>query len=741
MRFLDILVPVKNEAQNISTLVARINKAMVSAKIKYNLIFVDDHSQDDSVKILRKLRTKYPIKIYQKQGKIGKAYSILEGVRYAKSDNLAMIDADLQYPPEAIPQMFEKLNQSGVVVARRKKFNTSPIRKLLSQGFKYFSGNFLFNLNTDVQSGLKLFKKDVIERINPKDVSGWTLDLPLLYTAKELGYKISDVEVDFHKRLNGKSHVNVFKSIIEIGFSALKLKFSNRKIYPIFPIHSKTMQGAGLSYKGKRFITHTILNPKLSAFKTLNFGQKLTLYLIIVTILGGLYVNSHLTLSALIAILSSIYFIDVFFNLYLILRSLHSPPEINIKREEILSLKDKDLPIYTILCPLFREAQVVPYFLESIKNLDYPKEKLDVQLLLEEDDLQTIHAVQKLDLPNFIRVLVVPSSNPQTKPKACNFGLNQAKGEYLVIFDAEDRPESDQLKKAILAFQKVSNDYWCLQAKLNYYNPNQNLLTRLFSAEYSLWFEVILPALQSIETNIPLGGTSNHFKTKVLLDLKGWDPFNVTEDCDLGVRLFLEGKKTAIINSTTYEEANSNLKNWIRQRSRWIKGYMQTFLVHTRNPITLYKKEGIHALIFQLTIGAKISFLLINPILWVTTLSYFVFNSYVGETIESLYSPGVFYMAVISAIIGNFLYLYYYMIGCAKKDQYHLIKYIFLVPIYWLFGSIAAFVAFYQLIFKPHYWEKTIHGLHLVTQEEIKIPRLILKPAFSPIKYLMNAFF
>jgi len=164
-----------------------------------------------------------------------------------------------------------------------------------------------------------------------------------------------------------------------------------------------------------------------------------------------------------------------------------------------------------------------------------------------------------------------------------------------------------------------------LQAKLNYFNPRQNLLTKLFTAEYSLWFDMILPGLQSIETFIPLGGTSNHFRRKDLLELKGWDPFNVTEDCDLGIRIFKEKKKTAIIDSVTLEEANSDLGNWLRQRSRWIKGYIQTYLVAMRHPVSFFREHGIHALIFQLLVGGKTAFVFINPLLWLATISYFVF--------------------------------------------------------------------------------------------------------------------
>lgn len=716
---LDIIVPVRNEEKNIRPLVGRIDAALSNSNISYNLIFIDDKSDDKTVSVLKRLQSRYSIKVYSKIGKQGKAYSILEGAKYSTSDNLAMLDGDLQYPPEAIPEMFKLLQDNGVVIASRKTYGVPFIRKALSKSFRFIFGTLLFKLNVDVQSGLKLFKKEIIGYLKEEDVTPWTIDLPLLFTAKELGYKISEVKVDFSPRNAGSSNISLISSILEIGKRAIGLRLRKRKVYPIFASTLKNMKDSGIIYKGKRFITYSTLDYKTTAFKTFNFWQQIALYTVVSAFLSGLVTNFFFTLSLTLAILSLIYFVDVLFNLYLILKSLHFPPEIHISEVDLKNLKDSDLPTYSILCPLYREVRVILHFMQSLERLDYPKEKLDVQLLLEEDDTQTIDTVKNLNLPNYVRVNIVPNTQPKTKPKACNFGLNEAKGEYLVIYDAEDEPEPLQLKKAFLAFQKVKDDVVCLQAKLNYYNPHQNLLTRFFTAEYSLWFDVILPGLQTIQTNIPLGGTSNHFKTKTLISLKGWDPFNVTEDCDLGIRLFTHGKKTAIINSTTLEEANSNFKNWLRQRSRWIKGYMQTFLVHTRNPYKLFKQQGIHALVFQLTIGGKIAFLFINPILWAATIAYFAFYSIFGSAIESLYSPTVFYMAVFSAVFGNFLYLYYYMIGCARRGYYSVIKYVFFVPIYWLMGSTAAFIALYQLIFKPHYWEKTHHGLNLQKEEQI----------------------
>ena len=474
------------------------------------------------------------------------------------------------------------------------------------------------------------------------------------------------------------------------------------------------MLGAGIAHDRKRFITHTTLHHRYSALHTFAPWQRNFGLLILVAISIGLILDPLLTGIIIIAVLSSIYFIDVFFNLGLVLKSLKTPPEIESTKAELQAISDAELPIYSILCPLYKESHMLPGFVAAIEKLHWPHDKLDVLLLLEENDPETVKAAEVMQLPAYVRIIVVPHSEPKTKPKACNYGLSLARGEYTVIYDAEDIPDPWQLKKAFLGFQKSGPEVKCLQAKLNYFNPEDNLLTRFFTAEYSLWFDIILVGLQSINTSIPLGGTSNHFRTRDLIDLEGWDPFNVTEDCDLGVRIFKRGSRTAIIDSVTLEEANGHVRNWLRQRSRWIKGYMQTYLVHMRHPVSFLRQNGIHALLFQLIVGAKLSFLFINPILWLTTIAYFVLYSYVGPTIEALYPTWIFYMAAISLVFGNFFYLYYYMVGCAKRHHWPLIKYVFFVPLYWILGSTAAYIALYELLVKPHYWQKTVHGLNLV---------------------------
>lgn len=741
---ISIIVPTLNEAGNVRLLIRRIHRAFEGSAAALELVFVDDHSTDGTREILEKLKTEFgdklPIRIFLKQGKKGKAYSLIEGFEKVSHPIVAMIDADLQYPPEALPAMADKLWRGGadVIVARRVKRGETFWRSLLSRGFAFFFGKSLHGLDCDVQSGLKVFRKKILRevKLNP---SPWTFDLEFLLSARNYGYVIQSVNINFDERHAGVSKLSVLQSIFEIGWSALKLRFRGRPPLLIHPEKAGSMRGAGVAHKQVRFVTHSTLKHHTSALTTFVPWQRNFLLGVLVLILVGLAIDPIQTGIFVVGFLTFVYFSDMVFNLYLVGKSLKSPPEIVSSLEEIGALDNEEatLPVYSVLCPLYKEAHMLPGFVGAMEKLDWPKDKLDILLLLEENDEATVTAARAMNLPSFVKIVVVPHSLPKTKPKACNYGLSFASGEYVVIYDAEDIPDPLQLKKAYLGFRKSDPSVRCLQAKLNYFNPHQNLLTRFFTAEYSLWFDVILPGLQSLNTSIPLGGTSNHFRTRDLLELEGWDPFNVTEDCDLGVRIFKRGYRTAMIESVTLEEANSDFKNWLRQRSRWIKGYMQTYLVHMRHPLAFLRENGWHALIFQLVVGGKIAFMIINPLLWLATLSYFTLFSIVGPTLQALYPPAIFYFAATTLVFGNFLYLYYYMIGAAKREHYRVIKYVFLVPFYWLMVSLAAVIAFYQLVAKPHYWEKTHHGLAKgpsapVREKALRRPPVFHRPRWAP---------
>lgn len=451
---------------------------------------------------------------------------------------------------------------------------------------------------------------------------------------------------------------------------------------------------------------------KYSAQQTITRGQVCVLGLVGIAGVLGLYFYHMEMVVLTIAAFTVLYFVDLIMNFLLSVRTLKTSAEERIEDTLVNALAGADWPMYTILCPLYREAEVVPQFVKAMSALDYPTEKLQILFLTEKDDNSTRQAIQALHLPPHFTIITVPPGEPRTKPRACNFGLLQARGNYVVIYDAEDIPDPLQLKKAVLAFANQGPETACVQAKLNFYNAEQNLLTRWFTAEYSLWFDLTLPGLQKLGVPLPLGGTSNHFRTHLLRSLGAWDAFNVTEDCDLGLRMAFFGLKTAMLDSTTYEEANSRVKNWIRQRSRWIKGYLQTYLVYMRQPQEYLRKGRLREFFsLQLFVGGKTAVLFVNPIMWALAVIYILFRPI--DVYHTLFPTPVLYMGTLCLIFGNFFYTYTHLIGCMKRGQFHLVKWTLLIPIYWAMASVAAFMALQQLIFKPHYWEKTQHGLHL----------------------------
>jgi len=454
-------------------------------------------------------------------------------------------------------------------------------------------------------------------------------------------------------------------------------------------------------------------SPKDSAARVFTPAQIAVGYILFAVILWGLAFESWHTLAFLIATLNIFFGGAVMFKLVLSLIGAADRTH-QITKVEVNSIDEQSLPTYTVLVPVYNEPEVTPILIDALSKLDYPHEKLDVLLLLEEKDLATINAAQAANPPRYIRFIYIPDSHPKTKPKACNYGLAFARGEYLTIYDAEDIPDPDQLKKAIYAFRNGSPDLVCVQAALNYYNRDENFLTRMFTLEYSYWFDYLLPGLETLGLPIPLGGTSNHFRTDRLRELGGWDPFNVTEDADLGIRASKRGYTVGVINSTTYEEANCEFKNWIRQRSRWIKGYMQTWLVHNRNPLKSLRKLGLKSwLAYQFLIGGTVLIFLISPILWVLLIYWLATRAY---WLENLIPGWVLYVSLFNLSISNALGIYLNMIAVFRRRYYKLLLYALLNPLYWQFHSIAAYLALWQLFAKPYYWEKTIHGLSKLTK-------------------------
>jgi glycosyltransferase XagB len=457
--------------------------------------------------------------------------------------------------------------------------------------------------------------------------------------------------------------------------------------------------------------------PEHSAKVTFDRSQKLATWAALAVLLAFLILAPKITSVVLMSTATALYTLTFVFKFVLTWIGSSRQVDLVIKPEEIASLDVRSLPIYTVLVPMYREAKVLPLLVDALRRLDYPSSRLEVKLVLEEDDTETIEAAKALKLPGSFEIVRVPASQPKTKPKACNYALQFCRGEYITIYDAEDQPEPDQLKKAVLAFRHAPAELACVQARLNYFNRSENWLTQMFTLEYSQWFDFLLPGLDWLKVPIPLGGTSNHFKLDVLRQVGAWDPYNVTEDADLGIRLAQEGYSVGVINSTTYEEANGVLPSWVKQRSRWIKGYMQTWLVHMRHPFRLWQSLGTKGfLAFQFFIGAPPLTMLLNPILWVVTLlvwftSTFDFGWLFPEPFGSL--------ALFNLLLGNLFLIYFGVVAALKRRYYDLVPSGLLHPLYWVLHSVAAYKALWQLVYNPHYWEKTEHGTSTVTQQTL----------------------
>lgn len=386
-------------------------------------------------------------------------------------------------------------------------------------------------------------------------------------------------------------------------------------------------------------------------------------------------------------------------------------------------LPPRQLPVYSVLVPLFRETEVLPDLVAALAALDYPASKLEVILLIEASDLAMQSALLMQPLPSHTRVLVVPDSQPRTKPKALNYGLQFARGALVVVFDAEDRPQPQQLKRAAALFAHGPARLACVQAQLNIYNPRDTWFTRQFTIEYSTLFDAVLPALERLALPIPLGGTSNHFRRSQLEALGAWDPFNVTEDADLGIRIARAGLATCIMPSTTWEEAPGSFAVWLPQRTRWLKGWMQTWLVHTREPgaltaaLGVIGAAGVHAVMGGLIVSA-----LVQPV-FLALLAYQIAGGTFLEPSESLVETALHWISWGNLAVGYLVSMSIGILSVAQRGRLWLTPSVMFMPLYWLLISFAAYRALFQLVRAPFVWEKTRHGGALRRSQNAKPPQ------------------
>ena len=454
--------------------------------------------------------------------------------------------------------------------------------------------------------------------------------------------------------------------------------------------------------------------PLVSAKRILTDRQRRIGIIAIAVFVVGCAVDLVAMVSIAVSIITVLYVGAIIYRLTLFRTSNRPDTTEVISDEEARAVPDEELPIYTVMIPAYHEPEVIDELIRRVTQFEYPPDRLDVKLLIEADDVVTINAIEEAMPGDQFELVLVPAAEPRTKPKALNYGLTLARGELVAIYDAEDEPEPLQLRRAAIAMKRLGPDVACIQAKLTYHNPMQNLITKWFTIEYALWFSFFLPGLASMQAPIPLGGTSNHFRRSILQAMGAWDPFNVTEDADLGIRMFREGYTVKVLESNTFEEANSDFVNWMKQRSRWLKGYLQTFAVHLRQPRELQSELGWKGTMhFVMFVGGTPILAIINPIFWLMTLLWFVGHPHF---IQELFPAPIYYMGLLSWAFGNFLLVYATVMSVRVTRRGELLVPALLVPLYWIMMSMAAIKATSQLVGAPNFWEKTVHGLHHVDQ-------------------------
>lgn len=374
-----------------------------------------------------------------------------------------------------------------------------------------------------------------------------------------------------------------------------------------------------------------------------------------------------------------------------------------------LPLEAFRLPKVSVLVPLLNENEIAGKLIQRLTRLTYPKSQLEVVLVLEECDTITRETLARTTLPYWISVIEVPSaSNLTTKPRALNYALDFCRGSIIGVWDAEDAPEADQIEKVVMRFQHAPANVACVQGVLDYYNAKTNWISRCFTIEYASWWRMILPGVARLGLVIPLGGTTLFFRRDILEELCGWDAHNVTEDADLGIRLARHGYVTELIPTVTFEEANCRAWPWVKQRSRWLKGFAITWLVHMREPRALLRDLGfIHFMGVQTLLLATFAQFAFAPLLWSFWITLAGFEHPVALTLGAPVALAMAWFFVFTEVVNMTISL----VAVSRREHRHLMAYVLTMPLYFPMAALSAYKAIKEIVVEPFYWDKTEHGV------------------------------
>lgn len=704
-----VIVPSSNDRRWLPDCLDRVESALRATEFSYEILVVDDRSRDGTAEYVRSQEGKRPVRFIEKKGPKGRAISIKEGLDQSTGGLVVLLDPDLRCSSDSFVELLRRLASSDVVVASRQQYPFMAYR-LFSRMYRWLVGGVLLSVDADVRSGLKLFRRSLMHslRFAPEFDQRFGFDAFLLFHAKRSKWKVETVTVAYTRPMFHHGVWGAVSSRVSLAVGALRIRFVGivRWFFPfLYPPQPQEYFEAGFT----NINDYLFLAPEQSAKGHLTrevyflifyfFAFIIAYFGVIMLLTGKTFAWSmffHIAVIQLALIIFKLYVVWITFRLP------PQPPRMLIDEELA------DLPTISIILPVYKEKEIVKQLCDRMKLMRYPADKLDFIFIFESGDEETQQAFLDYGPPPHFRGLVSPDVQPKTKPKALNVALRETKGEFLVIFDAETLPEPDQFLKAMSAFRNDPTlDY--IHGRIDVYNPDVNWITKSYAAEFSFFYNFFLPGLATVHSPTPISGHSVYFRREQIIKVGGWDAYNLAEDCDIGIRMFRNGYKNAtVMDSYSWEQSTTTMRDWLKQRTRWMQGFVQTSMVNLRFPALLWKDLGglRNFLMFMFHVPGGVFLNGLNLVQW-CILAFWYFTR--DPNVQSVFSGTLLYISFSSFIVANFLFTYFNLLGLFYRRYYALVPTALASMFYWLMLSFATARAILRFFRQESTWDKTYH--------------------------------
>lgn len=710
-KLVSVIVPTNNDKVLLRRSFECIEQAFWDSGFEHEIIVVDDHSSDGTKDYIASLEGELPVRLIEKRGVKGRSISIKEGIDAAIGNTIAIVDPDIRFGKEGFVEMLSRVREAHIVVAANIKYS-SFVYGVLSRLYGWILGRLFLSVRVNVHSGIKMFRRSLLEslRFDPEFDPRLGFDAVLLYHARRVGWIISPVPVQYKRVPFHHGYVGEVMSRVSFAYGIFVIKVVHilRAVFPFL------YAPPPIEYFNAGFTNvndYLFLSPTQSAKGHITRETTSLLFFILLTTFVGMYVLSQVfhvpILTGMAFGISVLYLFLITFKFVAMSRSLPVEQD-TLSPEDLASVTDEELPVMSVLIPLYKEKEVIPQIFKYLSDFDYPQEKLDIIFILESTDTETAQAFLDMHPPSHFKALLSPDVQPKTKPKAMNVAFSAAKGDILVIFDAEVLPERDQLKRAYLTF-KLHPEAGYLHSRMDVYNADENWITRLYTGEFCYFYHYYLPGLVASNFPLPISGHSTYFRREVIEKVGAWDAYNVAEDCDIGIRIYRKGFGSGrMLDTHTWEQSTTTIPTWVRQRTRWIQGFIQTSIVQLRYPLLLKRelKTWRNFVVFLILVPGNVILNILNIFQW---MMFALWHTTHAPFLQVAYSGFTLYLATICFVVGNFFFTFYSMYALYKRKHYSTVPWAMLMFAYWIMLGIATIRATIHLFLHPYKWDKTAH--------------------------------